>query len=195
VSIAKDDEDTRTGPSCPEDIPETGSGQLLEDSISGRGMPEEIGVLDESLVWEELDSATEELDSSYSQPQGIMPQVICSEEVGGSATSPLVAEVVSQAVSAALAITVTADTPSIEASFFCVDGDHSRLPEILLFLISIVFLLHHQKYKLKCPKTNEQKQFFTGRLKKSAHIEHDVSYKKKNRSGTCPKRFRKRVSR
>jgi hypothetical protein len=63
----------------------------------------------------------------------------------GSTTLPLVADVVSHAVSAALASTVAADTPSIEASFFCVEGDHSRLPETIAFLISISFSPLHTK--------------------------------------------------
>ena len=87
-------------------------------------------LLDEiPLVGSKLDEfglSSELLDSGLISPShGISPQVICSEEVG-SITSPLVADVVSHAVSAALASTVTTDTPSIEASFFCVEGDHSR---------------------------------------------------------------------
>ena len=100
-------------------------------------------LLDEiPLVGSKLDEFgpfSELLDSGLISPShGISPQVICSEDVG-STTSPLVADVVSHAVSAALASIVAADAPSIEASFFCVEGDHSRLPKTFPFLISIFF--------------------------------------------------------
>ena len=80
-------------------------------------------LLDEiPLVGSKLDEfglTSELLDSGLISPsQGISPQVICSEEVGGSATSPLVAEVISHAVSAAPESEIAAVIPSMEARFF-----------------------------------------------------------------------------
>lgn len=99
---------------------------LLDEIPLVGSMPNEFGL------------SSELLDSGLISPShGISPQVICSEEVG-SITSPLVAEVVSHAVSAALASTVAADTPSIEASFFCVEGDHARFFSTFFFEMSIV---------------------------------------------------------
>jgi len=109
-------------------------------SLEENGRPDVVE-LDSIRRNDELEGATEELDSSYTQSQGFPLQEACSEDDDtSSTTSPLVAEVVSHAVSAAPANAVTADIPSIEASLFCEEVDHLRFADTLFFLIIIVTL-------------------------------------------------------